>query len=169
MSKITIEFVQQNKADICEKILRLLPKWFGIESAVLDYINDVQSMPMFAAKDGNEIVGFIALNKHNTKAAEIHVMGVLEKYHRQKVGKALVEKAESYLSIEKFNYITVKTLSESRINEEYARTRKFYLALGFTPLEEFKTLWGEHNPCLFLVKTLPRTSCWRKKIQRLFQ
>lgn len=30
------------------------------------------------------------------------------------------------------------------------------MALGFVPVEEFKTLWGEHNPCLLLIKSLPR-------------
>jgi ribosomal protein S18 acetylase RimI-like enzyme len=142
------------KSMVCEKILRSLPKWFGIDSAIKDYVRDVQTMPMFIAKDGPEVIGFIALKKHNQSTAEIHVMGILEKYHRQQIGKTLVERAESYLVTEKYEYITVKTLSESRANEEYDRTRRFYLALGFVPLEEFKTLWGEHNPCLFLVKAL---------------
>ena len=29
-----------------------------------------------------------------------------------------------------------------------------YHAVGFRPLEEFKKLWGEVNPCLFMVKVL---------------
>ena len=36
----------------------------------------------------------------------------------------------------------------------YDKTRKFYLKYGFTPVEEFKSLWGEHNPCLMMVKIL---------------
>lgn len=34
----------QEKNQICEKILRSLPQWFGIESAILDYIKDVQGL-----------------------------------------------------------------------------------------------------------------------------
>ncbi len=159
MNQLQFEFIsnENEKSKICEQILRSLPKWFGIESAIISYIKDVQSMKTLVAKDGAQVVGFLSLNKHNPKTAEIHVMGVLEKYHRQSVGKSLVEKAEVYLAAEKFEFLTVKTLSESRTNEEYDRTRKFYLTMGFVPLEEFKTLWGEHNPCLFLAKALPKS------------
>ncbi|MBL7670770.1 MAG: GNAT family N-acetyltransferase [Bdellovibrionaceae bacterium] len=151
---LKIEEVHSDKGPICEKILRSLPMWFGIESAIVDYIKDVQTMPMLIASTGSEIVGFVSLNKHNKKTAEIHVMAVLESYHRQKVGKALVEAAETYLEENQFKFLSVKTLSESRPNEEYDKTRNFYLAMGFSPVEEFKTLWGEHNPCLLLIKTL---------------
>ncbi|MBC7456865.1 MAG: hypothetical protein H7235_01205, partial [Bdellovibrionaceae bacterium] len=52
----------------------------------------------------------------------------------------------------------VKTLSEARAHENYEKTRKFYLKSGFVPIEEFKTLWGEHNPCLMLIKDLGLTA-----------
>lgn len=54
-------------------------------------------------------------------------------------------------------HLSVKTLSESRPDEEYDRTRQFYLGIGFIPIEEFKTLWGEHNPCLLLIKEISRS------------
>ena len=84
------EFIETNKSEICEKILRSLPDWFGIE----------------------------------------------------------------YLGCKGYRYLTVKTLSESRSNEEYDRTRNFYYGVWFLPVEEFKTLWGEHNPCLLLIKNI---------------
>jgi len=37
---------------------------------------------------------------------------------------------------------------------EYARTRAFYRALGFLPLEERTDIWGPENPCLISVKAL---------------
>ena len=40
------------------------------------------------------------------------------------------------------------------IDENYARTRAFYLAMGFRPLEEFTQLWNEQNPCLLMVKRI---------------
>jgi ribosomal protein S18 acetylase RimI-like enzyme len=46
----------------------------------------------------------------------------------------------------------VKTLGPSRPDEHYAKTRAFYEALGFRPLEEFKQIWDENNPCLVMVK-----------------
>jgi len=36
----------------------------------------------------------------------------------------------------------------------YARTRAFYAAMGFEPLEEIVQVWGPDNPCLLLVKRL---------------
>jgi catechol 2,3-dioxygenase-like lactoylglutathione lyase family enzyme/ribosomal protein S18 acetylase RimI-like enzyme len=155
-TQLIVTEIFQNKSEICERIIRALPQWFGIESAILDYAKDVESMPMLIATIDSEVVGFLSLNKHTKKTAEIHVMGVLEKYHRQKVGKRLVEAAEKYLVQKEFEFLSVKTLSESRPNQEYDRTRNFYLAMGFVPLEEFKSLWGDHNPCLFLIKPLAK-------------
>lgn len=147
-----------DKGLICERILRSLPMWFGIESAILDYIKDVESMPMLTASIGSEIIGFLSLNEHNKSTAEIHVMGVLDSHHRQKVGQSLIQAAEKYLAARNFQYLSVKTLSESRPNKEYDHTRNFYLAMEFVPVEEFKTLWGEHNPCLLLIKNLPKNT-----------
>jgi GNAT superfamily N-acetyltransferase len=151
---MTIECIEENKADICEKVLRSLPGWFGIESAILEYIRDVQTMPMLAAIEEGEVLGFLSLNFHNSFTTEIHVMGVLPEYHRKNIGRALIKAAEDYLRGRSYKYLTVKTLSESRPSEEYDRTRNFYYRVGFVPVEEFKTLWGEHNPCLFMLKSL---------------
>jgi len=109
---------------------------------------------MFVARDKGIIVGFLTLTLHNKFTAEIHVMGVNREFHRKGVGKDLVTYAESYLKERGFKFLTVKTLSPSRECLEYEKTRKFYIALGFIPLEEFKTLWGEDNPCLFLAKPI---------------
>lgn len=51
-------------------------------------------------------------------------------------------------------FLQVKTLSPSRKSKSYDRTRQFYEAMGFVPLQEFPTLWDEANPCLQLVKTI---------------
>ncbi len=61
--------------------------------------------------------------------------------------------AEADLAAEGVRFLQVKTLGESRPDANYARTRQFYLACGFTPLEELTDLWPG-NPCLLLVKAL---------------
>jgi hypothetical protein len=48
----------------------------------------------------------------------------------------------------------VKTLGPTHSDPGYARTRAFYLAVGFRPLEEFGLIWDEGNPCLIMVKRL---------------
>lgn len=106
------EFIEENKSEVCEKILRSLPEWFGIESAILDYIKDVQQMLMLVAKSDSEVIGFLALNHHNKYTAEIHVMGVLSQFHRKKVGQQLVAEAEAHLRAKGYQFLTVKTLSE---------------------------------------------------------
>ncbi len=142
------------KSTHCNSILRSLPLWFGIESAIVDYVKDVSTMDTWVAYQNDEVIGFISINKHFPESAEIHVVGILQSFHRKGIGHQLVDAAENSLRNEGFRFLTVKTLSESRANDEYNKTRQFYLKMGFTPLEEFKTLWGEHNPCLFLVKSL---------------
>jgi len=151
---MTILEISENKAQICEAILRSLPEWFGIEESLKNYIEETRSRPMFISREGEAITGFLSLTLHNEFTGEIYVMGIKKEYHRKGIGKALVEYAVSDLLKRKYEFLTVKTLSPSRESPEYEKTRKFYLALGFKPLEEFKTLWGKANPCLFLVKNL---------------
>ena len=144
----------EERSKICDKILRSLPKWFGIESSIVDYVKDVATMETWASYSNNELNGFISINKHNTATAEIHVIGVAEAFHKQGIGKLLIQEAEKYLAKQNFKYLTVKTLSELRSDENYEKTRHFYLAMGFSPVEVFKTLWGEHNPCLLMIKNV---------------
>jgi ribosomal protein S18 acetylase RimI-like enzyme len=142
------------KAGICKPILRALPQWFGIEEATQQYARDTEVMPTFLAYTGDSAIGFLTMKKHGDKAAEIQVMGVLPEYHRTGTGHALVDRAEEHLRKQGVEYLQVKTLSAKHPDENYARTRAFYLAMGFVELEEFPTLWGEENPCLQLVKRL---------------
>jgi len=140
------------KSIICNTVLRALPDWFGIESSIIDYVDQVQSMPFFAAFDDEKAIGFVALKIHNKYTAEICVMGVLQEYHRQGIGKLLVEKCETNCVNNNMEYLTVKTLDESRECNSYKKTRLFYFSMGFKPLEVFPLLWDEDNPCLFMVK-----------------
>ncbi len=99
-------------------------------------------------------IGFLTLVRHSPYAAEIYVMGVLPQYHRHGLGTQLLEHAERSLAADGVEYLQVKTLSASRQDEGYERTRAFYLASGFRPLEEFSNLWGPENPVLQMVKVI---------------
>lgn len=143
------------KSRICRNILQSLPDWFGIPEAIESYVEEVRQMATWAAYHDNTECGFISINQPNEFTAEIHVMGILKEFHRLGIGKALVETAEQRLREQSFRFLQVKTLSPSRENAEYELTRGFYLKLGFVPVEEFKTLWGEANPCLQLIKVIP--------------
>lgn len=142
------------KSEICNSILRRLPLWFGIESAIVNYVQDVKPMQTWVAYENNSAVGFVSIRKHFSESAEIHVMGILQEFHRKGIGHQLISEIENGLRNEGAKFLTVKTLSESRPSKEYDQTRNFYLKAGFTPVEEFKTLWDESNPCLFMVKSI---------------
>jgi len=142
------------KSNICNKILRALPNWFGNEPSIVDYVERVQSMPFYTVFDNNNAVGFVAIKVHNLYTAEICVMGVLKEYHRQGIGQKLIEHCENYCKENKMEFLTVKTLDESRESNSYQKTRLFYQAMGFKPLEVFPLFWDKDNPCLFTAKSI---------------
>lgn len=142
------------KQQICNDILWELSDWFGIESAIIDYTSDVADQLFIVARENGKNIGFIAVKKHYDKSAEIYVMGILTPYHRRRIGMKLISIVKKQLSDQNIKFLTVKTLSESAQSEPYDRTRDFYMSQGFEPLEEFKTLWDEWNPCLYMVMTL---------------
>jgi GNAT superfamily N-acetyltransferase len=135
-------------------ILRSLPDWFGIEEAVLNYEREIGLHPTFLAKSAEQVLGFLSLKQHTPFAAEVYVMGVRPVVHRNGIGRALMEKAVDYARTLGIEYLQVKTLGPSRPDVGYGKTRAFYEAAGFRPLEEFKQLWGDQNPCLILVKRI---------------
>ncbi len=152
--EFTICGPRQGAASRCEPVLRALPQWFGIEAANQHYLEAIDRLPTFLAEREAEVIGFLTLKQHFPQAAEIYVTGIHPQFHRRGLGRALLASAEASLRAGGVEYLQVKTLSASHSDENYAKTRAFYLAMGFRPLEEFPTLWGEANPCLLLVKRL---------------
>lgn len=145
---------KNNKGAVCEKILRALPGWFGIEASIQDYIRAVEDLPMWSACEGDSVVGFVALKRHSGFCAEIYVMGVIPEYHRKGIGEALIYAAQGDARAHGAQLLQVKTLAPEVESAEYASTRRFYTALGFKPIETFPTLWDEHNPCLMMGKVI---------------
>ena len=149
-----IEGPLSNTAEWCEPILRSLPDWFGIEKAIEHYVKAINNMPTFLARSEKGVIGFLSIKQHFRHSAEVYVMGIRPEVHRQGAGQKILSCAEKWLKSEGVEYLQVKTLGELHIDENYAKTRAFYQAMGFRPLEEFKQIWDEHNPCLVMVKRL---------------
>lgn len=139
---------------VCSPILRALPDWFGIEAAIQHYASEIEHLPTFLARLGEQTAGFLSLKLHNPYAAEIYVMGLRPEFHRQGLGRRLVEASQTWLRQQAVEYLQVKTLSPADADPFYAQTRAFYTALGFRPLEEFPLLWNAENPCLLFIKHL---------------
>ena len=143
------------QSGLCAPILESLPQWFGMPEANAQYIRDIEVLPTFLARgDGGELLGFLTVKQHYPESAEILVMGVRPDRHRQGAGRALVAAAEAHLRADGARFLQVKTQGPAVANPDYERTRRFYLAVGFTPLEESLELWDEQNPALILIKTI---------------
>lgn len=138
----------------CERILRSLSRWFGIEESLLEYVRDADRLPTFHALDGGHSVGFLTVHEHYPQSWEVHCIGVLAERRGQGIGKRLHAHVERWLAARGARFLQVKTLAPSHPSMEYAETRAFYASMGYTPLEVFPMLWGPSLPVLQLVKSL---------------
>lgn len=151
---MNIRLIKENEYTEIEKILRSLPEWFGIEEAIVSYLQEIRTMSNYVAEINNQIIGFISINIHNKYSAEIHLTAIYKNYHNKKIGSKLLDYCENILKNKEIEFLQVKTLSETHPDKNYEKTRSFYFSKGFRPLEEIKKLWGEHNPCLIMIKKI---------------
>lgn len=154
INKVYIESVKDSKekTKIVQEVLLDLPEWFGLPESTKQYIEESKELPLLAAKDDDNIIGFITLKETSKDVCEIHCMGIKKDYHRNGVGKRLQDSFEE-LARGKYEYIQVKTVDEGHY-KEYDQTIAFYKSVGFKKMEVFPTLWDEWNPCLILIKKI---------------
>ncbi len=141
------------KQKITRMILEALPDWFGVPESREEYIRDSAGLPFYAAYDNDRPIGFLDLKETGRDTVELHVMGVLKEYHRQGVGRKLFEAAKEAALRKGYSFLQVKTVRMGEY-EDYDRTNRFYLSLGFKEFEVFPTLWDEQNPCQVYVMYL---------------
>jgi GNAT superfamily N-acetyltransferase len=143
--------------DPVERLLRLLPGWFGIESSVLEYVAASRTLPAYLAwPDGGQAAqpsGVLLAVRHFPASAEIYLMGVDPAWHRRGAGRALVAALEADLVRQGVEFLQVKTQGPGRPDAGYEKTRQFYSGVGFRPLEEIHGLWPD-IPCLIMIKSL---------------
>lgn len=72
-------------------------------------------------------------------------MGVLSEFHGQGIGTRLFGCARKYTSAHGYSFLQVKIVQMGKY-EEYDRTNRFYLILGFKEFEVLLTLWNEWDP-----------------------
>jgi GNAT superfamily N-acetyltransferase len=154
----------QPDPETVRRLLTELPDWFGIESSSEEYVAAARRMPAYLAWPGGAAAapgasqaglpaGALLAARHFPAAAEIYLMAVAPGQHRRGAGRALVAALEADLVADGVRFLQVKTLGPSRPDAGYARTRQFYAAVGFEPLEEIRGLWPG-SPCLIMIKTL---------------
>lgn len=154
MDKTIKEIVdRQEKETIAKEVLYDLPEWFGMPESTEEYIHDLQDKRFLACWLNDEAVGFIVLNATSKDCADIFVMGVKKKFHRQGFGTALYKAYEAMAKKLGYTYSQVKTVQMGHYRE-YDMTNRFYTTMGYKELECFPTLWDEWNPCQIYVKYL---------------
>ena len=141
--------------ETCRRILTALPTWFGIPASVDDYVAAADRYPTVIASLGDDDVGLLTVVRHSEYAAEVYAMAVAPQLHRQSIGRALLGHAERTLAANGVGFLQVKTLAAGKPDDGYDKTRAFYLAYGFRPLEEFRNLWDAENPALQMIKVVP--------------
>lgn len=151
----TIRSLTLADAEACDAIIRALPDWFGLEVGIVDCAAAVRSQDgLVAERPDGSLGGFLTWVRHFPETAEITWMAVAPDAHRRGLGRALVTALAERLTLEGARLLLVKTLSERGDSEHYDRTRAFYLATGFLPLQEMPELWDAENPALLLVRPL---------------
>lgn len=142
----------QEKSNACASIIRELPDWFGIPEANVHYITNIADKDAFAANDGEQTVGLIALKYHFQKNAEIWWMGILPAYQGQGVGADLFKAAQKQALQQGCKNLLVTTLSDRSDDVFYKKTRNFYTKMGFRPFLEY----NEHdkNPMMWMTLKL---------------
>jgi ribosomal protein S18 acetylase RimI-like enzyme len=145
--------IEHDRADRCRDVLDDLPEWFGIPDSKAAYIAASSDMPMLGWCDEREFAGFLSL-KHTPFAAEVCVIGVKRRFHRQGIGRALIDAAVQSCGWEGVRFLTVKTLAPSNPDPHYEATRKFYRAVGFLAVEVFPKLCDPSHPCLLMIRSL---------------
>lgn len=142
----------EEKRAAAAEILEQLPGWFENEQARGAYAAGCAKQAVFCARKDGKTAGFLAAKRLSDRTAEIAVMGVAPKLHREGIGRALFWRCAAWCWQNGIGYLQVKTLGESNPDAGYAKTRAFYQKMGFAPLECFDEIWGEENPCQILVR-----------------
>ena len=137
-----------------ENVIRSLPRWFGVEEALMGYVHDTASLPTFNLFDSSELIGFVSLRQHFAKAWEINCIAVSRDVRGKGHGRALMQRAEHWLAEQGVTCVQVKTLADSHPSPEYRQTRAFYEHMGYQPVEVFPDLWVSQHPALLMMKFL---------------
>lgn len=142
------------KSGVVRTVLEGLPEWFGIEEAVIHYVEDSKEQIVFGAFDlyGNAIA-CICLKETSNVVLEVSVIGVNKDYQRKGIGKLLMSIAIKYAGDNCYRLLQVKTIELGHF-VTYDQTNEFYKSQGFFEFEVFPSLWNPAHPCQIYTKII---------------
>ena len=153
MDAIDIRDLQAADVEGCRAVLEALPDWFGIPEAIDGYVTRLSALDGYVAIEGGRVVACLGLKRHGPRSIEIDVIAVRPELHRAGLGALLVEHAAVRAQAVGCSILHMKTIGPSSDDTNYAKTRLFWEAVGFVPMEEMD-IWTPTNPCLLMVKPL---------------
>ena len=137
-------------APACDAIIASLPDWFGLQEGIDECADAVRTQPGLVCEREGRVVGFLTVVRPSAVTAEISWLAVHANDRGGGVGTELVEGLVADLSGTGVRLLLVKTLSDREDpGPEYAATRAFYLARGFSRAAELD-LFGPENPIQLL-------------------
>ena len=160
---MTLKIVRRPAGAECASILAELPEWFGLPQSNADYAKLAETEGAWLAEDTGQTLGIMMLVDHGFSALDTHLLAVRPQAHRRGLGRTLIRHACDAARKLGKPYLTVKTRGPSKPYEPYERTRAFYLAAGFVPLEEFDAIWGPENPCLIMIMPVEENDAVRPR------
>jgi ribosomal protein S18 acetylase RimI-like enzyme len=116
---------------LLEALTARLPQWFAQAESNRHYAEQAEKLEAWIARLDGQAVGMLLLKNHSATSAEIYWLGVDPSYHRQGIGRALIDALEHRLREEKARFLFVTTLHPDVDYEPYQRTRSFYESMGF--------------------------------------
>ena len=137
----------------CDAIIASLPYHFGQPEGVRMCADAVRSSQGLVAVQDDEVVGFLTVEPHFDRAAEITWMAVRADRRRRGIGRALVDRLCEQLRAEGRTLLVVLTVSpsddeEAEPDDGYQTTRTFYESAGFVLARDLDGLWDGDIPVL---------------------
>ncbi|MGH3012422.1 MAG: GNAT family N-acetyltransferase [Gaiellaceae bacterium] len=145
-------------AEACDAVVLTLPYHFGDESGRAECARAVRTQNGLVALEEGGVIGFLTLERHDPRSAEITWMAVRADRRRHGIGRRLIERALDDLSHDGVELLSVLTVADSepddRETDNYADTRAFYRSLGFVALRELALeSWDER--AVILARPVP--------------
>ena len=92
--------------------------------------------PRICGIEARKVIGFATYHVANDeKTAELSWIGMWPEFHRTGIGRALVNAIEADLAQRGVQALVVSTVASTVEYEPYARTRRFYRAIGFSNVQ----------------------------------
>jgi ribosomal protein S18 acetylase RimI-like enzyme len=151
-NQINIRNYEKSDSEQLIDIAKALPEWFT-ENGIKHMQIDLRYQQGFVALNDSQIVGFLSFFV-TEGIGHLGWIGILPEFHRQGIGRKLVEHLISELKQVGIHELRVNTLGDSVEYEPYERTRAFYRSIGF---EDFQRIKQDDPQCpeqLIMVKTI---------------